>query len=397
MKIVYVIDSLASKGGAERIISEKMNYMADLLGYDVTVVTCYQFPESMPNAYQISDNIRQINLQIEAHHQYRYHYPKRLWVKWKYFRELRHRLRETIKNINPDILIGVGYTLADVVCQSNYQAAIIIESHEAKMFTMSNELHQERLLLLKFFVKIYKYFYIKTIEQKATVVVTLTEQDAQEWRKAKRVEIIPNFSSMPISNISTGKNKKVIAVGRLEWQKGYDRLLSIWAETSRSHPDWQLNIYGEGSLKKELANQISQNELVNVHIHDFTTNISCQYAESSICVLTSRFEGFSLVLLEALRHGVPCITFDCPFGPAEVVGNEKCGYVVENGNLRLFASKLSYLMDNPNTRKTFSLNAIEKAKTYDKENIMRQWQRLFENLILHKQKNLNYETNLLSH
>ena len=211
------------------------------------------------------------------------------------------------------------------------------------------------------------------------------------------MEIIPNFSSMPISNISTGKNKKVIAVGRLEWQKGYDRLLSIWAETSRSHPYWQLNIYGEGSLKKELANQISQNELVNVHIHDFTTNISCQYAESSICVLTSRFEGFSLVLLEALRHGVPCITFDCPFGPAEVVGNEKCGYVVENGNLRLFASKLSYLMDNPNTRKTFSLNAIEKAKTYDKENIMRQWQRLFENLILHKQKNLNYETNLLSH
>ena len=75
MKIVYVIDSLASKGGAERIISEKMNYLVDALGYDVTVITCYQFPESMPNAYQISDNIRQINLQIEAHHQYRYqHY-----------------------------------------------------------------------------------------------------------------------------------------------------------------------------------------------------------------------------------------------------------------------------------------------------------------------------------
>ena len=181
MKIIYVIDSLASKGGAERIISEKMNYLADHGGHEVTVITCYQFPETMPNAYPLSRNVKQINLQIEAHRQYRYSYPKRLLIKGKYFLELRKELRRTMTSINPHIIIGVGYTLADVVCQSNHRAAVIIEPHEARMFTLSNELHQERFILSKLFVKIYRYFYIKAIEKKANVVVTLTKKDAQEW------------------------------------------------------------------------------------------------------------------------------------------------------------------------------------------------------------------------
>ena len=380
MKIAYIIDSLASKGGAERIISEKMNYLAEHYGHEVTVITCYQFPKTMPNVYPISRKVKQINLQIEAHRQYRYSYPKRLLIKWKYFRQLQKELRVILSSINPNIIIGVGYTLADVVCQSNYRAAVIIESHEARMFTMSNKLHQERFVLSKLFVKIYRHFYIKTIEKKANVVVTLTKGDAQEWSKARRVEIIPNFSSMQMSGISTCENKKVIAVGRLEWQKGYDRLLDIWGEASQTHPDWQLNIYGEGSLEKELKEQINRQGLANIHIHDFTDSISSQYAESSICVLTSRFEGFSLVLLEAMRHGVPCITFDCPFGPAEVVDDNQCGYVIGNGDIKQFVSKLNYLMESTNIRKDFSKNAIEKAQTYNKEAIMQQWQQLFESL-----------------
>ena len=98
-------------------------------------------------------------------------------------------------------------------------------------------------------------------------------------------------------------------------------------------------------------------------------------------MLTSRFEGFSLVLLEAMRHGVPCVTFDCPYGPSDVVDNGKNGYVIENDNIELFAEKLSELMDHPETRKAFSEEAIVKAKIFDKEVIMRQWKSLFESLL----------------
>ena len=141
-------------------------------------------------------------------------------------------------------------------------------------------------------------------------------------------------------------------------------------------------IFGEGSLELELKKDIKKAKLSNISIHPYTNNISKEYAESSICVLTSRYEGFSLVILEALRHGVPCITFDCPYGPKDLVDHDKCGYVIDNGNIGLFADKLSYLIDNFDIRRQFSNVAINKATFYQEDVIMNQWKQLFESLSL---------------
>ena len=381
MRIAYIIDSMAFKGGAERIISEKMNELSADDSYCIYLITCYQFPDETPNTYYISEKVGQIHLQIPVHRQYKYHYPRRLWKKWRYHHLLSQKLAKTIDSIQPDIIVGVGYTLADVVCSIPCQAKKVIESHEARHFTMSNVLYRERSPLSKMFVGIYRKIYLRTIEKKASVVVCLTREDAIDWQKAHRVEVIPNFSTMQVTAISSGTSKRVIAVGRLEWQKGYDKLIRIWKNVYTRHPNWQLDIFGEGTLKNELQTQIRQEQVSNITIHPFTDNISKEYANSSICVLTSRFEGFSLVLLEAMRHGVPCVTFDCPYGPSDVVDNGKNGYVIENDNIELFAEKLSELMDHPETRKTFSEMAIVKAKIFDKEVIMRQWKSLFESLL----------------
>lgn len=381
MKIVYVIDSLAFKGGAERIISEKMNYLSTVYGYGVSVITCYQFPQTNPNSYYLSDQVRQIDLCIPVYSQYKYKYPIRLWMKWKYNYELCCKLGKTVKSIDPDILIGVSYTLADVVCRIKCRAAKIIESHEARLFTMSGIQYWLNSAFPPFFYKLYRMMYLHTIEKRADVVVTLTQKNAFEWRKARRIEIIPNFSSMPITKLSHCENKKVIAVGRYDWQKGYDRLVDIWKLVSVMHPDWQLDIYGEGELKPILEDSIRNAKLTNIALHDFMSDISSKYSESSICVLTSRYEGFSLVLLEALRHGVPCVSFNCPFGPEDVVEDGKCGYIVEDGNIELFAERLGFLMDNVDIRKSFSKEAIERAKIFNKESIMQQWKALFETLI----------------
>lgn len=380
MKIVYIIDSLAFKGGAERIISEKMNYLAALHGYDVTVITCYQLPQINPNSYFLSDKVRQIDLCIPIYRQYRFKYPRRLWLKWKYSQELRNKLGNTVKSIDPDILIGVSYALANVVCKIKCRAAKIIESHEARIFTLSDIQYKSTSVFSKAFNKLYRIIYLHTIEMYADAVVTLTRKDAFEWRKAKRVEIIPNFSSMHIEKFSNCENKKVIAIGRCVWQKGYDRLINVWKHVSVKHPDWQLDIYGDGELKPTLEDSIKNARLSSISIHPFTPDISSKYSESSICVLTSRFEGFSLVLLEALRHGVPCVSFNCPFGPEDVVDNGKCGYIVEDGNIGAFAERLCFLIDNVDTRKSFSKEAIERAKLFDKESIMQQWIALFETL-----------------
>ena len=210
------------------------------------------------------------------------------------------------------------------------------------------------------------------IERDADVVVALTKSDAQNWKKAKRVELIPNFSIMPIKKVSDYESKKVIAVGGLEWQKGYDRLIEIWKLVARNHPDWHLEIYGEGELESELKETILKVKLCSISIHPYTNNISMEYATSSICVLTSRYEGFSLLLLEALRHGVPCITFDCPYGPKDLIDNDKCEFVIDNGNINQFAEKLCYHIDHPEIRKNISIAAINKAHFYDVDIIMNQ-------------------------
>ena len=380
MKIVYIIDSLALKGGAERIITEKMNYLATIYNYDVSVITYYQFHE--PNTYPLSCKVKQINLSIPFYQQYRYSYPKRLWLKWGFYRQLQIELQQTVNSINPDILIGVGYTLADVVCSIKCQAAKIIESHEARMYTQSPLLHKNTSLFSTIYAILNRKIYLNIVEKRADAVVTLTKGDALEWKNAKRVEIIPNFSIMPISNLSNGESKRVIAIGRLEWQKGYDKLIDIWKLVSPTHSDWQLDIYGEGSLEADLKKRINEAGLINVTIHPFTHNISQEYAKSSIQVLTSRFEGFSLVLLEAMRHGLPCVTFDCPFGPKELIDDNKCGYVIENDNINQFAERLNYLIDNQQVRKRFAKEALMKSRKYNVDNIMNLWKELFNSLLL---------------
>ena len=379
MKIVYIIDSLALKGGAERIITEKMNYLATIYNYDVSVITYYQFHE--PNTYPLSCKVKQINLSIPFYQQYRYSYPKRLCLKWGFYRQLQIELQQTVNSINPDILIGVGYTLADVVCSIKCQAAKIIESHEARIYTKFPLLHKNTSLFSTIYAILNRKIYLNIVEKRADAVVTLTKGDALEWKNAKRVEIIPNFSIMPISNLSNGESKRVIAIGRLEWQKGYDKLIDIWKLVSPTHSDWQLDIYGEGSLEADLKKRINEAGLINVTIHPFTHNISQEYAKSSIQVLTSRFEGFSLVLLEAMRHGLPCVTFDCPFGPKELIDDNKCGYVIENDNINQFAERLNYLIDNQQVRKRFAKEALMKSRKYNVDNIMNLWKELFNSLL----------------
>lgn len=382
MKIVYIIDSLASKGGAERILSEKMNYLTEKFGYEVYVVTCYQNQNENPNAYFLSPKVNQINLNIPFYSQYHYGYPKRLFVKWRIYRLLCKCLETTINEITPDILIGLGYFMGDVVCKLNCRAKKIIESHEARLFTMSDH-GLARSFFSRLYMSMYRRYYFKIIEQRSDVLVTLTKGDAQEWKKANEVVVIPNFTMMSVEREYNYDNKRVIAVGRLEWQKGFDRLIDVWEKVSKTHPDWHLDIFGSGTLHDVLENQINAKGIQNfIEIHSFTPNIVEEYKKSSLFVLSSRFEGLPLVLLEAMQCGVPCVAFDCPFGARDIIDDGVCGFVVEDGNIDLLANRICYLIEHPEIRKKYSIKSTEKAKLFSVDEVMKQWKNLFERLAL---------------
>lgn len=379
MKIVYFVESLFLRGGIERIISDKANYLSEHFGYDIYIVTCAQ-KKSQPNAYYLSKTIHQIYLEIPYYSQYRYNYPKRLIVKYSINQSLKKAIHNAVKDLNPDIIIGMGQFLGDIVSSIDCKAKKIIESHEARCFTDS-DFGKHGSTLSKFFARLYRKIYFRTIEQNADLIVTLTEEDKVLWNKARRVVVIPNFSSLEVSMISNCETKRVLAVGRLGEDKGFDRLIEIWKIVSHSHPNWQLDIYGNGSMERALKDKIELEHVNNISIKNATSSISFEYAHSSIFVLTSYFEGFALVLLEAMKHGVPCIAFDCPFGPRHIIEDNKSGYLIANGDINQFAQVLSLLIDNHELREQYSKASIERAKLFDIDVIMNYWKNLFESLI----------------
>lgn len=380
MKIVYILQSLAFKGGTERVITEKANYWVDHLNYDIFIITFTQQPTES-NCYHLSDKIKQINLDIHDYTVYRYKYPIRLWKKWVMNKYIRKELTEAVCKINPDIIIGVGHYKADLICTLRCNAAKIIECHDGRMITSVLRKKWESNLMVKTIMPFYRWKYFRTIEHNADIVVTLTEGAKEKWKKAKRVIVIPNISTMSITRLTTCESKRIIAVGRLRWEKGFDRLIDIWKAVSFEHNDWHLCIFGDGALKDQLKYKIKSEHIYNISICDTTTYISREYANSSICLVTSYFEGFSLTLLEAIRHGLPCVAFDCPFGPRSIIENNISGYLIDDGDNTLFIKKLRSLMEDESLRKQFSLAAIERSRHFDTNTIMKQWKDLFETII----------------
>jgi glycosyltransferase involved in cell wall biosynthesis len=370
---------MATTGGTERMISEKANYLSKIYGIDVTIITCLQHRYEN-NFFYLSKRIKQINLDLPYLLQYKYKYPKRLWAKWQQNKHLRESIIQTVNQENPDILIGVSRFKAHYISSIKCRAKKIIECHEVRYNTLYN-VGEKTFLPTRVFMKVYQYFYFRTIERNADAVVTLTEEDKLLWKRAKHIEVIPNFSTMPICQHSDCTHKRVIAVGRLTWEKGFGRLIQIWTSVSSCHPDWHLDIYGEGDMHNTLKTLIKIYKTKNVAFHKFTPDISLEYATSSICAVTSYFEGFSLVLLEAMKHGVPCVAFDCPFGPRSIINDANCGFLVEDGDIRLFADRLCRLIENEELRKDFSKAAIEKAKTFDVDIIMNKSKSFYEQLV----------------
>lgn len=375
MKIVYVIASLETSGGTERIVSEKANYLAEVFGYDVCII-CYDQHKDSPNFYILSEKVEQIRLGLRMHSQYYYKYPKRLWKKYVLRSRLKRELSTVVKEINPDLLIGISHFRADIVCAIDCKAKKIIESHVPRSFIENTN--------NKYINDIYKRYYdiryFHVIEKKAKIIITLTEGDREQWNKAKQVKTIANFSNIHIDQLCDHKKSRVIAIGRLSKEKGFDRLLVIWKLITDKHPDWQLDIYGDGNMKEKLEQKIKLGNIMNVTLCGTTNNISKELSESSICVSTSYYEGFSLVLLEAITHGVPCVAFDCPYGPRTIIEDGKCGYLVQDRNIPLFVEKLCTLMENEQLRLQFSKASVERSKIFNIDAIMLQWKNIFEEL-----------------
>ena len=211
-------------------------------------------------------------------------------------------------------------------------------------------------------------------------LVVLTDKSKASWPELSNVTVIPDPIPMPMPlSVSCLHAKRVVTIGRYAYQKGYDLLLQAWAEVEKQYLDWTLDIYGMGDQTgyRQLMTDTGV-DVYRCHLNGPVEDVTKVYQNSSIFVLSSRFEGFGLVLVEAMACGLPVVSFDCPAGPDEIITDGVDGILVPSGDVHVMAEKLMALMADEELRKRLGQQARRSAKRYDMKTIASQWTTLFE-------------------
>ncbi|OHV12050.1 glycosyltransferase family 4 protein [Kushneria phosphatilytica] len=210
-------------------------------------------------------------------------------------------------------------------------------------------------------------------------VVFLTERDLENFSDMKKFVQIPNPT--PFSNISAARhqpdNKKALAVGRLTAQKGFDLLIPAWKAFAEHHPDWKVVIVGEGEDRPMLEKMILESGLQDSCVlNGQSQDIESFYREADLMLMSSRFEGLPMSLIEAQSFALPIVSFDCETGPREIVTHGQDGYLVPVSDTKGFAEAISKVVDEPATYASMSEEASRNALRFDQERIVEQWQSL---------------------
>ena len=352
MNIIYVIEDYSENGGVERIVSDKANTLSAQYHHNVTVISVYS--DNRKEQFKLNEGVNLIHLDVPFAKRTNNSIIRLLSRLYTIIIAIK-RLNKEIKQLHPDIIFFTTTLGAILLPFCLTKARKIYESHLARNYNPFNKL---------FFLT----------ELRAERIICLTRGDAKEYKHAKRVDIIPNYINEVKSHVEDYSVKKAIAVGRLEYQKGFDILIDCWKEISRQYPNWQLDIYGEGSCKEELQKQIYSLQLEDkVKLCGRNNNIIEAYPQYSLHLMTSRFEGQGIVLIEAQACGLPSVVFNYEYGANDIIENEYNGILVEQGNCKKYIEAVMKMMSSEELRKEYGTNALTIDKCYYKENIFNRW------------------------
>ena len=373
MKIVYCLNSIRYLGGIQRVTVVKANALAEIEENEVYIIVTDN--KNGVITEPLSPKVHLIDLDInyyEDDYKSRWNVLKGIFIKR---REHKKRLTSVLNEIQPDIVISVGQSEKNMIPSIKGKWKTIREFH----FVKDYRLRQAK----SFFDKILAWggnwydfhFKIKGYDQ----IITLTNEDKEtNWKGWKNVSVIPNPSTFHTDHTSSLSEKKVISVGRLTSQKNYASLIRAFRNVAEKHPDWILEIYGDGPQEVELKSLIGQLNLEkHVFLKGFSSNVKEVMIHSSIFALSSIFEGLPLVIVEAMACGVPVVSYTCPCGPKNIITEGGDGFLVKVNDENALSNKINLLIENEALRKQMSEKAIVKAKVYDIKNICSMWMDLY--------------------
>lgn len=370
MKIVYCIAGTYNSGGMERVLANKANYLARH-GYDVVIVTTDQRGQ-LP-FFALDSRIRCYDLDIN----YEENNDKSFWNKLLHypFKQYKHKKRLTslLWNLRPDIVVSMFCNESSFLAKIKDGSKKVIEAH----FSKFKRLQYARSGFWKFADK------WRTRQDEKNVArfdcfVVLTEEDKTYWGNFPNICVIPNARTFEYSGKIGLKNKKAVAVGRYTYQKGFDLLIDIWSKVCSRDADWHLDIVGDGELRSDLQRRIEKYGIANrVTLLRPAKNVEDVYRNASILVMTSRYEGLPMALLEAQAFGLPVVAYECKCGPKDVITDGENGFLIPENDENAFVEKLLKLMDDEMLRIRMGEKAQKHSVRFSENAVMEKWERLF--------------------
>ncbi len=373
MKIMYCLAGTFNSGGMERIVTGKANWLA-ANGYDVSIVTTEQ--DGRPDFFPLDPRIERIDLDI-LYSRNESRNPLRKYIVRKR-KMTRHKelLTRAVERENPDIVISTFGNEVGIVPGIEHRCKKVIEIHFSRWYRLQLDRRGIWRLIDKYLTR-----KDKQLAARYDRFVCLTQEDKKNWGGQANLAVIPNFIGARAETPAALDNRSMIAVGRLSYQKGYERMIEAWKLVHERHADWTLHIYGGGELEEEMKNLIRERGLEEaVLIHRPTSDIQQKYLESSALVLSSRYEGLPMVLLEAMACGLPMLSYTCQCGPRDIIRPGYNGLLVDEGDVAGLAEAINRTIEEEDFRREMGRNSFAEANEYLQEEIMPLWTKLFHEL-----------------
>ena len=376
MKIIYCMASLYNPGGMERVLLNKVRWFTSREGYEVAIVTTDQ--QGRPPFFPVPKNVRMVDLGINySVDNVRNPISKII----SYFhKRIKHRkaLTRLLMSEKADITVSLYPSESSFIPKIKDGSKKVLELHFNRYF----RLQYGRSGILGLADK-YRSRQDFKIAKRFDRFVVLTKADAGYWGNLTNLGVIPNAAPVMPEITYNPASRRVIAVGRLDYQKGFDRLIEAWSLVPEDlRREWNLDIFGQGEWKEMLDEKIDSLGIsFSARINPPTLDIFKEYSSSAFIVMSSHYEGLPMVLIEAMSCGLPSVCFDFKCGPKDLIQDGDNGLLVPEGDVKSLAKAIERLMLDDSLRIRMSENALCVRGAYSEKNVMEQWVNCFKSIL----------------